>query len=63
MLSIVEEAEETRLPSWYDVPTTKVRKEPGESSMRWMGMTPHAPWTQNCSKKAAAMIFLLPTKV
>lgn len=41
--SIVEEALEMRFPSWYEVPTTKVRKEPGESSMRWMGMTPQAP--------------------
>lgn len=63
VVSMVELAEDTRLPSWYDVPTTKVLKEPGDSSIRWMGMTPHAPCTQNCSKNAAAIIFLLPMKV
>lgn len=56
--SIVLDAEEAKFPSWYEVPTTKVRNEPGESSMRWIGMTPHAPWTQNCSKKAAAITAL-----
>ena len=34
VVSIVDEAEEIRLPSWYDVPTTKVRKDPGESSIK-----------------------------
>ena len=34
VLSMVEEALLTRLPSWYEVPTTKVRKEGGESSIR-----------------------------
>lgn len=63
MDSIVEEAEDAKLPNWYDVPTTKVRKEPGDSSIRWIGITPQAPWTQNCSKKAAAMIALLEVKV
>jgi hypothetical protein len=53
--SMVALADETSLPSWYDVPTTNVRIEPGDSSIRWMGTIPHAPWTQNCSKKAAAI--------
>jgi hypothetical protein len=35
--------------------TTNVLKDPGDNSMRWMGITPQAPWTQNCSKKAAAI--------
>lgn len=60
---MVDDADEARLPSWYDVPTTKVRKDPGDSSMRWMGMTPHAPWTQNCSKNAAAVTLWEPVKL
>lgn len=40
--SMVELADETKLPSWYDVPTTKVLKLPGLNSMRWMGITPQA---------------------
>ena len=40
-----------------------MRKEPGESSIRWMGITPHAPWTQNCSKKAAALMDFEETNV
>lgn len=60
---MVDEAEETRLPSWYAVPTTKVRNDPGLSSIKWIGITPHAPWTQNCSKKAAAMMAFEEVKV
>jgi hypothetical protein len=41
----------------------KVLKDPGESSTRWMGITPQAPCTQNCSKKAAALTALELTKV
>jgi hypothetical protein len=43
VVSIVLLALLTRLPSWYAVPTTKVRKEPGLSSTKWMGTTPQAP--------------------
>ena len=32
--SIVEEALEAKFPSWYEVPTTNVRNEPGESSIK-----------------------------
>lgn len=35
------------LPSWYVIPTKEDRNAGGDNSERWMGMTPHAPWTKN----------------
>ena len=29
------------------IPTKEDRKAGGDSSLKWMGMTPQAPWTKN----------------
>lgn len=36
------------------MPGKEERKAGGESSLRWMGITPHAPWTKNCMKNPEA---------
>ena len=42
------------LPSWYVMPGNEERKAGGESSLRWIGITPQAPWTKNCMKNPEA---------
>src|SRR6267142_6299855 len=42
------------LPSWYVTPGKVARKPGGLISASWIGMTPHAPCTPNCSQKAPA---------
>lgn len=51
---IVDDGLAARLPSWQAVPTTKDRMAGGDSSIRWLGITPNAPWTPNWTKKALA---------
>jgi hypothetical protein len=41
-------------PSWYATPGKVARNAGGAISARWMGMTPHAPCTPNCTQNAPA---------
>src|ERR1700674_211069 len=41
--SIELAGEPKRTPSWYTRPGNRLRTESGESSLRWIGITPQAP--------------------
>lgn len=40
--------------TWYVIPGKLLLNAGGDSSFKWMGMTPHAPCTKNCMKKPVA---------
>jgi hypothetical protein len=58
--TICADGEEIMFPSWYVKPGNEDRKAGGESSFRWIGITPQAPWTKNCMKKPDALRLLSP---
>src|ERR1017187_331185 len=41
-----------RFPSWYARPGNVPRTAAGDSSFRWAGTTPQAPWTANWIRNA-----------